>query len=72
MPIIAPLPIHDTGIGAYGNIIGLRKFRYMLGAFEVVSPPPITIVFKEQCLFADSLMFSETPNRAETVIITNV
>jgi len=72
MPVIVPMPIHDVAIGSYGNIVGLRKFRYMLGIFEVIAPPLTTLNFKERVLIGDSEMLGETAGRAESVIITNV
>jgi len=72
MPIIVPMPIWDTAISQEGNIIGLRKTRYMLGSFTNIPLPSTAVPFKEQVLIGDSSLFDETPGRAETVIITNV
>jgi len=72
MPIIAPIPIHDVGIATYGNLIGLRKIRYMIGQFETIENPPKAILFTEQVLIGDSKLLDESFSRAETVIITNV
>jgi len=72
MPIILPMPIWDTAISQEGNIIGLRKTRYMMPAFTILPISTTTISFKEQVLIGDSNTFDETPSKAETVIITNV
>jgi len=40
--------------------------------FITVDILPTTMNLTEQVLIADSSLFSETPSRAETVIITNV
>jgi len=72
MPIIVPMPIVDTNISEEGNIIGMQKVRYMLPPFTTLPTPLLTVIFKEQCMIADSYLFSETPSKAESVIITNV
>lgn len=72
MPVILPHEIKSDSIAVYGNIIGIRKMQYSLPMFITVDILPTTMNLTEQVLIADSSLFSETPSRAETVIITNV
>lgn len=73
MPIIAPHPIKSTSITTYGHIVGLEMIRFQipeLGSIPI-SPHPAGIY--EQVLVGQELpALSESLNRAETVVITNV
>jgi len=72
MPIILPHITKSDSIAVYGNMIGIYKMQYRIPMFHTIDILPTTMNLTEQVLIADSDMFSETPSRAETVIITNV
>lgn len=73
MPVIAPHPVKSTSIATYGHIVGLERIRFQipeLGSIPI-SLHPAGIY--EQVLVGQELSaLSETPDRAETVVITNV
>ena len=72
MPKVIPLEIKSDSIAVYGRMIGIRKMQYRLPMLHTVDIYPTEMEFKEQVLVGDSDMLSETPSRAEDVIITNV
>jgi len=72
MPKILPLEIKSDSIAVYGRIIGIRKMQYRLPMLHTVDIYPTEMGLYEQGLIGDSDMLSETPSRAEDVIITNV
>lgn len=71
MPKLLPHPIKTDSIAVYGRMIGIRKMRYRLPPLQSVDIYPTEMGLYEQVLIGDSDMLSETPSRAETVIITN-
>lgn len=72
MPFVLPHPIKSDSIAAYGRMIGIRKMRYRLPPLQTVDIYPTDMEFKEQVVIGDSDVLSESPSKAETVIITNV
>jgi len=71
MPIVLPHPIKSDSIAIYGQMIGIRKMRYRLPMLQTVDMLPTDMEFKEQALIGHSSTFSESPSKAETLVITN-